>query len=82
MYFVYLLYSKDFDQYYVGHTRTIERRIKEHNQGNNKSTKPYIPWEVLGTVTKENKADAYKLELKLKNLSKERKLDFVKKYCK
>ncbi len=82
MYFVYILYSKAFDKYYVGQTSSIERRIKEHNQGFNKSTKPYIPWELLGSVTKNEKAEAYQLELKLKNLSKVRKLDFVKKYCK
>jgi putative endonuclease len=81
MYFVYILYSKAFDKYYVGHTSSLERRIKEHNQGCNKSTKPYIPWELLGSVTKNEKADAYQLELKLKNLSKVRKLDFIKKYC-
>ncbi len=82
MYFVYILYSKAFDKYYIGHTSSIERRIKEHNQGFNKSTKPYIPWELLDSVKKNEKAEAYQLELKLKNLSKVRKLDFVKKYCK
>ncbi|MFP4042588.1 MAG: GIY-YIG nuclease family protein [Bacteroidales bacterium] len=31
MFFVYILYSENFDKYYVGHTNNIERRLQEHN---------------------------------------------------
>jgi putative endonuclease len=82
MYFVYILYSKAHDRFYVGHTSSIERRLIEHNEGRNPSTKPYIPWELLGTIIKDDKASAYQLEMKLKNLSRERKLAFINKYCK
>ena len=81
MYFVYILYSASYDRYYVGHTDSIERRLEEHNTGKNKSTKPYVPWVLLGMVEKEDRPSACQLELKLKNLSKERKLEFIKKYC-
>jgi predicted GIY-YIG superfamily endonuclease len=43
---------------------------------------PYIPWKLLGFVQKNTKAEAYSLELKLKNLSQQRKLIFIEKYCK
>ncbi len=82
MYYVYILHSKIHDRFYVGHTNSIERRLKEHNEGRNPSTKPYIPWELLGIIIKEDKASAYQLEMKLKNLSRERKLAFIDKYCK
>jgi len=81
MYQVYILYSSNFDRFYVGHTSSIERRLIEHNEGRNPSTKPYIPWELLGTIIKDDKASAYQLEMKLKNLSKERKLAFINKHC-
>jgi len=81
LYFVYILYSTSYDRYYVGHTDSIDRRLEEHNTGKNKSTKPFIPWILLGTVEKRDRSSAYHLELKLKNLSKERKLEFIKKYC-
>lgn len=67
MYFVYILYSKAHDRFYVGHTSSIERRLIEHNEGRNPSTKPYIPWELLGTIIKDDKASAYQLEMKLKH---------------
>jgi putative endonuclease len=82
MYFVYILYSEKYDRFYVGHTNNTQKRLFEHNSGLNFSTKPYIPWILLGYVPKETKAEAYNLEMKLKNLSKQRKLEFIAKYCK
>ncbi|MBL7014472.1 MAG: GIY-YIG nuclease family protein, partial [Candidatus Marinimicrobia bacterium] len=32
-YFVYVLYSESSDQYYVGHTEDIDRRLNQHNSG-------------------------------------------------
>ena len=46
MYFTYILYSKKFTKTYTGHTQDLEKRLREHNSGNTKSTKPYIPWKV------------------------------------
>jgi putative endonuclease len=81
MYFVYILYSEKNDRYYVGHTANIEQRLLEHNSGLNFSTKPFIPWILLGFVAKETKSQATILELKVKNLNKQRKLAFIEKYC-
>ncbi|MBU3662106.1 MAG: GIY-YIG nuclease family protein [Bacteroidetes bacterium] len=72
MYFVYILYSKTHDRFYVGHTSSIERRLIEHNEARNPSTKPYIPWELVGTIIKDDKASAYQLEMKLA---------FINKHC-
>ena len=47
MYYVYILYSKEYNRTYVGQTRAIERRILEHNTGKNKSTRPYLPWQII-----------------------------------
>ncbi len=47
MFYVYILYSERFLRYYTGFTTHIERRLKEHNSGKTKSTKPYRPWKLL-----------------------------------
>ena len=47
MFFVYILYSNKFDRYYVGMTFNLEMRLKAHNSGNVRSTKAYLPWEVI-----------------------------------
>ncbi|TAM99842.1 MAG: hypothetical protein EPN39_05595 [Chitinophagaceae bacterium] len=45
MFFVYALKSLSRNYIYVGMTNSLERRLKEHNEGRNKSTKPYRPFE-------------------------------------
>ncbi len=47
MFFVYILYSISFDRYYVGLTDSLERRLEEHNKGKTKSTKAFIPWQIV-----------------------------------
>ncbi|WP_456424373.1 GIY-YIG nuclease family protein [Lutibacter sp.] len=47
MFYVYVLYSKKYNRKYTGMTIDIEQRLKEHNTKQNKSTKAYVPWEVI-----------------------------------
>ena len=66
MFFVYILYSKSLDRYYVGHTASLNDRIKRHNSGRSKATKGGIPWSLIYKEMFENKADAYKRERSIK----------------
>lgn len=45
MFFVYILYSRSADRYYVGQTENFERRLQFHNSGGVFLTKPYKPGE-------------------------------------
>ena len=81
MYTVYILYSESFDSYYIGYTQDIKTRFTAHNNGLNKSTKRYIPWKLVGKVTKATKKEAMVLEGKLKRLTKQRKQAFIIKHC-
>jgi len=47
MYYVYVLKSTTRNYLYVGLTNNVERRLKEHNAGYNKTTKPYFPFTLL-----------------------------------
>ncbi|MBZ9627845.1 GIY-YIG nuclease family protein [Psychroflexus sp. CAK1W] len=78
--FVYILYSKSVDLFYVGATHDVNKRLQRHNTGLENFTKKYMPWELVWFTKKPNKAEAFKLEKKLKNLSKSRKREFIKKY--
>ncbi len=44
---VYILYSSEDQRYYVGISRNVNRRLAEHNQGTVRSTKPFVPWELV-----------------------------------
>jgi len=44
MYFVYVIRSEERQYIYMGMTSNLERRLKEHDEGKNKTTKPYKPF--------------------------------------
>jgi len=47
MYFVYIIYSDIFDKYYTGLSSNIEQRLKAHNSGKVKPTRPFIKWRLV-----------------------------------
>ncbi len=77
---VYILYSEKYDIYYVGATYNVEDRLRRHNMGLENFTKKHKPWNLVWFIEKPNKAEAFKLEKKLKNLSKVRKIKFIQKH--
>ncbi|MBL7740028.1 MAG: GIY-YIG nuclease family protein [Chitinophagaceae bacterium] len=79
-FFVYVLYSEAFDKFYVGQTNDIENRLARHNSGSVQATQPYRPWVLKWYVEKDSRAEAMKLEKKLKNLSKQKLIAFIQKY--
>ena len=67
MFYVYLLKSTVKDTTYVGSTNDLRRRFKEHNNGENKSTKKYKPWILVYYEAYKSKSDALNRERKLKH---------------
>ncbi|KKS96604.1 hypothetical protein A3B05_01960 [Candidatus Giovannonibacteria bacterium RIFCSPLOWO2_01_FULL_43_160] len=65
-YYVYLLESIKNGNLYIGYTKDLLRRIKEHNQGLNFSTKPYRPWRLIYYEACLNEKDAERREKYLK----------------
>ena len=79
-FWVYILKSIRYGKYYVGQTKEIGVRLDQHNNGYEKSTSPFAPWELIWVGTKSTRGEAMKLEKKLKNLSKQRLEVFISKY--
>jgi len=46
-YYTYVLQSLKNNSFYVGYTSNLEKRVKEHNFGKSKSTKPLIPYKLI-----------------------------------
>ncbi len=68
MFYVYVLYSVDYQRIYIGFTSNIESRLFAHNHPSNKGwTKNFQPWNILYTEQYENKSDAMKREKQLKS---------------
>jgi putative endonuclease len=69
MFWVYIAKNKQ-NNLYIGSTSDLKRRIKEHNEGKNKSTKPYLPWVVIYLEGYFSKEDALRREHNLKYFGK------------
>ena len=69
-FFVYILYSKKLEKFYIGTTDNVERRLNEHNNGHYESafTSKGIPWELFLSITCEDSNAAYKLERFIKQM--------------
>lgn len=67
-YTVYILISHSDWGLYVGCTKDFEKRLKAHNSGGVKATKPRRPLAVLHTEVYEDKGEAYQRERYLKSL--------------
>jgi putative endonuclease len=62
MWFVYVLSSLKNKFIYIGSTNDLNRRLKQHNDGEVKSTKAYIPYKIITYIAVETEQQARKLE--------------------
>jgi len=76
MFYVYLLQSKKDFSTYVGFTSNLIKRIKEHNQGKTRSIKSKRPLTLIYYESYNNKTDARKRELELKNKGQQKEILF------
>ena len=79
-YYVYILYSTQFDRFYIGQTQDTTIRLQRHNTGLEKATSPYIPWEIKCVIEKATRSESMILERKIKNLNREKLLRFIDKF--
>ena len=63
MFYVYILKSLSHeDELYIGYTADLKRRVVEHNQKQNFSTKRYAPWKLIYYEACLNEIDAKRRE--------------------
>jgi putative endonuclease len=67
MYFVYILHSASDQNLYTGFTENLDKRIQEHNDGLNLSTKHRRPLELIYYEAYYIKGDALAREKFLKS---------------
>ena len=66
MFYVYVLKSQVDDNLYYGFTNDLRRRLAEHNDGKNRSTKARKPFELRYYEAYFEETDARKREWSLK----------------
>lgn len=66
-FYVYLLRSKKDGSTYIGCTSNLDKRLQEHREGKNYSTKKLLPVELIYFEAYKSKEDAFEREKRLKH---------------
>lgn len=66
MFYVYVLQSKKDKNLYIGYSNDLRKRVRQHKQGNVKSTKGRRPLKLIYYEAYKEKSDATKREYELK----------------
>lgn len=67
MYIVYALKSKNKNYIYVGLTQNFDERLRRHNNGYEKTTKPYKPFKLIHREDYPSRIEARAREKYLKS---------------
>ena len=82
MAFVYILYSKILDKFYIGYTSTsVEERLAKHLQRHKGFTATTKDWEVVYTEEFPDNAQACARERQIKNWTSKQKIRELIGYC-
>lgn len=66
MFYTYILQSLENGNLYIGYSHDLEKRIKEHDNGLNSSTKKGLPWNLIYYEACLMESDAKRREAYLK----------------
>jgi putative endonuclease len=76
-YYLYILYSKSHDHYYIGHAENVKVRLERHNSGATPSTKHGRPWELSYTEEYATKGEAGNREKEIKRKKSRRYIEWL-----
>ena len=80
-FYVYIVQTEKDGSFYFGQTNNLENRLTRHNAGSEKYTSKKTPWKLFWHTKVSSRAEAMKLEKKLKNLkSTKRMVEFSDNY--
>jgi len=66
MFYVYVLQSQKDQNLYIGYTKNLRKRVRQHEQGRVKSTKRRVPLKLVYYEAYRIREDATKREYELK----------------
>jgi putative endonuclease len=72
MHYVYILYSRKLDRFYVGESDDPARRLQHHRDGHQRYTRRATDWVLVCCLPTSSRRDALGIEQKIKQ-SKNRK---------
>ena len=76
-FFVYILYSKAVDRYYIGQSDDPFRRLKDHNAGISSYTSQTEDWEIVHLEKFNDRSSAIKRELEIKRKKSRKYIEWL-----
>lgn len=67
MYFVYVLRSWVSGRHYIGSTNDVQRRLKDHNRGKDRSVRGRGPFDLVLVEPYDSRQEAVARELQIKS---------------
>ena len=77
MYFVYILYSRSADRYYVGQTENVESRLESHGSGISPYTSHAKDWRLVYTEEFAIRQEAIRRENEIKRKKSRRYIEWL-----
>jgi putative endonuclease len=79
MHFLYIIYSKKLNRYYIGESENVVKRLKQHNSHyyKNAFTTAASDWEIKLTYPCETKLIAKKLERHIKKKKSKKHIEWI-----
>jgi len=74
-FYVYILYSKTIDEYYVRHSDYLENRLFRHVHSGSKATKKASDWILVYKEEFNTKAEACRREMEIKKRKSRRYIE-------
>ena len=76
-FYVYIIYSKRLDKYYVGYTEDILVRLTQHNTGISTFTSKATDWELKYKEEFIDRNNAYKRESEIKRKKSRKYIEWL-----
>lgn len=82
MVYIYIIYSKSVDRFYIGQALDVEKRINEHNTGKYSVafTKRAIDWNLVFSIKCSSRKQAILIEKHIKKMKSRKHIDDLLKY--
>ena len=73
-FYLYILHSKLHDRFYIGQSNNLNSRLLRHNNGYVKSTKAFLPWDLVYSEVYQTRKEAMARETLLKSFKSKIKI--------
>lgn len=75
MFFIYILYSKSIDRYYIGQTSDLNNRLIRHNSSSTRFTARATDWLIIYSEEYLTRSEAVKRESLIKKMKSRKFLE-------